>query len=148
MKIEKSTIELLKRFEGCKLEAYQLKNDKPTIGFGHTGSEVHLGMKITMAQAEKYLAEDLKERQDFINKHVPCELNQNEFDALISFLYNRGSGNFIKTRLYSLLKTGNKKDIANAFLDDENWNFTKYSRGIRASLYKRRRIEREIFMKN
>ena len=141
-----STVKLIQEFEGCKLQAYQLKGDKPTIGYGHTGSDVHMGMKITQQQAEMYLFGDLKERANFLNSHIHRELTQNQFDALMSFLYNRGSGNFLKSRLYKLVNAGDMVGAANAFLDKENWNFSKFNANIRNSLYNRRRREREVFI--
>ena len=59
MNISQNGIELIKKFEGCRLEAYKCPAGILTIGYGHTGSEVHLGQKITQEQAEKYLKQDI-----------------------------------------------------------------------------------------
>ncbi|RDY30417.1 glycoside hydrolase family protein [Lachnotalea glycerini] len=84
-------IELIKRFEGCRLKAYLCPANKLTIGYGHT-SNVTSNMTITQAQAESYLKEDLAKFEANVNKyHDRYTWNQNEFDALVSFAYNIGS---------------------------------------------------------
>ena len=146
LKIKDTTIQLIVKFEGCKLKAYKLDGDCWTIGYGHTGKEVHEGMTISQTQAENYLREDLKERQNFLNKVIKTQIYQNHFDALMSFLYNRGSGNFLKTRLYKLLNEGKLYEAGNAFLDPENWKFSKFNTQIQQSLKRRREAEKEIFL--
>lgn len=70
-----------------------------TIGYGHTAG-VHKGMKITQAQADEYLKQDIAKFEKYINNpsYVPFtdKLNQNQFDALVSFAFNLGQGNVKK----------------------------------------------------
>lgn len=84
-------IELIKRYEGCRLEAYKCPAGVWTIGYGHTG-DVQPGQKITQAQAETILIADLEKFEKkvniFYNKY---RWTQNEFDALVSFAFNLGS---------------------------------------------------------
>lgn len=92
-------ISLIKEFEGCRLTAYKPVAAEPyfTIGYGHYGPDVTAGMTISEAQAEAYLREDLRQAEQSVNSSYYCpvtaQLNQNQFDALVSFTYNCGSGN-------------------------------------------------------
>lgn len=89
-------LKLIKSFEGCKLTAYKcLPTEKYyTIGYGHYGSDVTAGMKITKEQAEELLVQDcqkvIKNVNSFMSKY---NFNQNQFDALVSFAFNVGSIN-------------------------------------------------------
>ena len=95
MTISQAGIDLIKSFEGCKLEAYKpVQTEKYfTIGYGHYGADVKEGMKITQEKADKLLADDLKKFETFINK-VKVNFRQNQFDVLCSWVYNLGTSNF------------------------------------------------------
>lgn len=98
-KIGQAGLALIKQFEGCRLTAYQCSAGVWTIGYGHTAG-VHKGMKITQAQAEEYLKHDVAKFEKYVNNpsYVPFtdKLNQNQFDALVSFAFNLGQGNVKK----------------------------------------------------
>jgi len=98
-KIGQAGLALIKQFEGCRLIAYQCSAGVWTIGYGHTAG-VHKGMKITQAQAEEYLKHDVAKFEKYVNNpsYVPFtdKLNQNQFDALVSFAFNLGQGNVKK----------------------------------------------------
>lgn len=98
-KISQSGLALIKQFEGCHLTAYQCSAGVWTIGYGHTAG-VCKGMKITQAQADAYLKQDVAKFEKYVNNpaYVPFtdKLNQNQFDALISFAFNLGQGNLMK----------------------------------------------------
>lgn len=98
-KIGQAGLALIKQFEGCRLAAYQCSAGVWTIGYGHTAG-VHKGMKITQAQAEEYLKHDVAKFEKYVNNpsYVPFtdKLNQNQFDALVSFAFNLGQGNVKK----------------------------------------------------
>ena len=92
MKISSKGLELIKQFEGCRLTAYRCPAGVLTIGYGHTGSDVKEGMKISQKKAEELLKKDLAK----FEKHVltydkKYNWNQNQFDAMVSFAYNIGS---------------------------------------------------------
>jgi lysozyme len=92
MKTGKRGIELIKSFESCKLEAYlDFPGKVPTIGWGHTAG-VKLGDVCSQEQADQWLEEDLKDAEDIVNWGVKVSLTQNQFDALVSFVYNIGPG--------------------------------------------------------
>ncbi len=98
-KISQAGLDLIKQFEGCRLVAYQCSAGVWTIGYGHTAG-VHRGMKITQAQAEAYLKQDVAKFEKYVNNasYIPFtdKLNQNQFDALVSFAFNLGQGNLMK----------------------------------------------------
>ena len=91
MKTSKRGMKLIKQFEGCRLTAYKCPAGVWTIGYGHTVG-VKKNMKITQAQAESYLKQDLKIYEKHVMKfYKRYKWNQNQFDALVSFAYNIGS---------------------------------------------------------
>lgn len=91
MKVSNNCISLIKQFEGCRLQAYKCPAGVWTIGFGHTAG-VKEGMKISQAQAELFLLDDLQKYADRVNKYdSKYHWTQNEFDALVSFCYNIGN---------------------------------------------------------
>lgn len=98
MQTSQNGINLLKKLEGCKLEAYLCSNGIPTIGIGHTKGVV-LGQKITQEQAELFLRQDLKEAENYVNMNVKKPLNQNQFDALVCFTFNVGGNAFKNSTL-------------------------------------------------
>jgi len=104
--------------EGEELEAYQDGGGVWTIGVGHTRG-VYKGQKITQAQSQKFLQEDLALAENAVNLFVIVPLNQNMFDALVSLVFNIGVGAFQKSTLVKLLNMGLYKDAANEF---PRWN--------------------------
>lgn len=94
MKTGKQGIELIKKFEGCKLLAYKCPAGIPTIGYGNTfyldGKKVKIGDKISQQQAEDLLLNLLPKYEAIVNKKVTRQLKQNQFDALVSHTWNTG----------------------------------------------------------
>lgn len=111
-KIEQAGLSLIKKFEGCRLKAYQCAAGVWTIGYGHTAG-VKQGQTITQAQAESFLKQDCEKFEKYVNNatYVPIteSLNQNQFDALMSFAFNCGAYNLKK-----LCAGRNATQIANA----------------------------------
>jgi len=105
MKISQEGIELIKMFEGCRLEPYFCSGNVLTIGYGHTRT-VEENMSITQETAEALLAEDLKEFEEHVNKLVTVELDVNQFSSLVSFTYNLGQNSLKKSTLLRLLNQG------------------------------------------
>lgn len=110
MKISANGINLIKEFEGVRLKSYKCPAGVYTIGVGHTSAagppQVKAGMTITQAQANKILANDLGQYEDAINNSVKVPLTQNQFDALVSFVFNVGIGAFQKSTLLKKLNAG------------------------------------------
>lgn len=133
-------IDLIKSFEGCRLTAYQDSIGVWTIGYGHT-SGVYSGMTITEAQAEAYLRSDLIISENSVNQYVTYAINQNQFDALISFTFNLGSGNLASS---TLLKKLNQGDISGAANEFDKWIYAGDE--VLEGLVKRRAAENELFL--
>ena len=85
MKIGYEGLKMIKHFEGLELNAYQCAAGVWTIGYGHTKG-VQQGMVISEETADEMLVEELKEYENYINDMVNCPLNQNQFDALVSWV--------------------------------------------------------------
>ena len=137
MKTSQKGIELIKQFEGCRLNAYKAVPTEQcyTIGYGHCGSDVSPNMIISQAQAEAFLKQDLAKYESTVNA-LGISLNQNQFDALVSFTYNCGAGNLNK-----LVRGRDAQQIANAMLQ-----YNKSGGNVLAGLTRRRQAERELFL--
>lgn len=145
-KTSKAGQDIIKQFEGLRLVGYMpTPNDVPTCGYGSTrihGRKVILGEHITIEEAQEQLELDLLQFEDVINNSVKTPLTQNQFDALVSFTYNVGSGNFKSSTLLKLLNAGNYKGAADQFV---RWN--KQAGKELPGLTKRRLMEKDLFLK-
>ena len=95
METSKNGLNLIKQFEGCHLTSYKCPGGVWTIGYGHTQG-VTEGNHITQEQADLYLRDDLLRFERYVKTYADkygYKLNQNQFDALVSFTYNAGPGN-------------------------------------------------------
>ena len=142
MKTSKEGISLLKKFEGCKLEAYLDAVDVPTIAYGRT-KEVQMGDTCTQQQAEDWLEEELVEYEGYVEKAVTVPLEQNQFDALVSWTYNLGPSNLTRS---SMLRVLNASDYDNVPEQIMRWN--KAGGRVLAGLVRRREAEAEMFKGN
>ena len=104
MKISDNCIDLIKQYEGCKLFAYRDSVGVATIGYGHTKG-VKMGMAITQQQADGYLREDLASVEKTLNQ-LGINFKQCQFDALCSWIFNLGSGNFTHSTMCVRICTG------------------------------------------
>lgn len=130
---------ILKYFEGCRLTAYQDSVGVWTIGYGHTKG-VHAGMSITQEEAEQMLLIELEEYEGYIEKYVIVPLTQNQFDALVVWVYNLGPTNLRRSTLLKELNSGN---YTAAGKEITKWN--KAGGKVLAGLVKRREAEAELF---
>ncbi len=130
---------LLKFFEGCKLTAYQDSVGVWTIGYGHTKG-VYAGMTITQEEAEQMLLTELEEYEGYVEKYVTVPLTQNQFDALVVWVYNLGPTNFRNSTLLKELNAGN---YTAAGQEITRWN--KAGGKVLAGLVKRREAEAQLF---
>lgn len=105
LKISQEGIALIKKFEGCELTAYQCSAGVWTIGYGHTKG-VEKGMTISKESAEDMLVEELHEYENYINDNVTAPLSQNQFDAMVSWVYNLGPANLKASTLLKVLNAG------------------------------------------
>ena len=135
MKVSNDCISLIKQFEGCRLTAYKCPAGVWTIGYGHTAG-VKEGMKISQAQAELYLLDDLQKYVDKVNKYdAKYKWRQNEFDALVSFCYNVGNVDQLTAN-----GTRSRQVIAEKIL-----LYNKGGGKVLAGLVRRRKAEQELF---
>lgn len=152
MKTSQRGIDLIKRFEGLILHSYLCPANKLTVGYGHCGEDVKQGMVITEKEAEELLKQDLNLFESKLNysiSHDHISLNQNQFDACISFIFNLGFSAFIFSTLYKKLKAG---DYAGAADEFPRWVYiTKTVDGEKVKIKQkgletRRKAERELFL--
>lgn len=139
--ISQQCIDIIKRFEGCRLTAYKAVPTEKyyTIAYGHYGADVYPNMTITQAQAEEILRKDLVKYEQKVNKYDPVyHWNDGERSGLISFCYNVGNIN-------GLTKNGTRtrQQIADAML-----TYNKSGGKVLNGLTKRRQAERELFLGN
>lgn len=114
MRTSTSGLELIKSFEGFRARATQLSNGIWTIGYGHTKA-AKAGLRITPEDGEAVLRDyDLPRFEKAISDLVMAPLNQNEFDALVSFVFNIGGRSFAESRVLSLLNAGEPLAAADA----------------------------------
>jgi GH24 family phage-related lysozyme (muramidase) len=132
-------LKLLKSYETCSLKAYINSGEKNyTIGWGHSSSDIKKGQTITQAQADAYLKEDLKSFEKIVTNNIKLTLNQNQFDALVDYAYNRGSKGLKQL-------ANNSKTIS-----DLSKNILVYwgtNESAKAGIMKRRKAEKALFDK-
>ena len=141
MKPSERGLALIRQFEGLRLSAYKCSAGVPTIGYGTTKG-VKMGMEITKDEAERLFQEDVQRFVDHIEALVKVPLNQNQIDALASFVYNVGPTAFANSTLLRVLNAGLYKDASDQFL---RWN--KAANNVVAGLTRRRIAERELFLR-
>lgn len=141
MKISAAGIDIIRKFEGCKLQSYYCPAGVLTIGYGHTKG-VTQGMTITQEQADAFLLDDLAETENAVNSAVRVPLTQNQFDALTSLVYNIGAGNFRKSTLLKLL---NRQEYDSAAEQFKKWIYA--NKQVSKGLKNRRDAEYELFQR-
>jgi len=118
MKISQEGLALIKRFEGCRLEAYKCSANVLTIGYGHTGG-VKETDTITQEEADELLEKDVLKFEEYVEDNVIVELDQSQFDALVAWTFNLGPGNL---RESTMLKKLNDADYASVPSEMKRWN--------------------------
>ena len=139
MIISKNGLDLIKHFESLQLKAYKCSANVWTIGYGHT-KNVKEGDRISQDQANCFLMQDLYSVERAIFRLVKVKLNQNQFDALCSLIFNIGISAFNKSTLLAKL---NKEDYVGAAEQFRRWN--KVNNVVMAGLVRRRQAEEDLF---
>lgn len=138
-------ISLIKKYEGCRLSAYQDAVGIWTIGFGTTRIHDRAVVQsdvLTLTECEQYLIEHAELISRQIKKCLEVEISENELDALICFVYNIGIGNFRRSTLLLLLnQKAPSKIVALEFL---KWN--RAGSKVLAGLIARRKDEHDLFL--
>ncbi len=139
MKISAEGLSLIKKFEGCELEAYKCSAGVWTIGYGHTKG-VEEGMTITKDQAEEMLLEELVEYEKAVEEAVHNQLDQCMFDALVSWTYNLGPTNLNSSTMLKVLNAGEYDEVPAQI---KRWN--KAGGKVLEGLIRRREAEALLF---
>ena len=147
MLISNNCVNIVKEFEGFRSKPYKCSAGIPTIGYGSTfyinGEKVSMNdSPISIELAEELLMNTLNMFSAKVNNLIKVELNQNQYDAIISFVYNIGVGGFSKS---TMLKLINSKDFTNASKQFIRWN--KANGKVVNGLTIRRKKEQELFDK-
>ena len=139
LKTSQEGISLIKSFEGCELSAYRCSADLPTIGYGHTagGSD---GDTCTLEEAEEMLSDDLVEFENYVKKYVETDLEQNQFDSLVAWVYNLGPSNLAESTMLKELNAGNVEEVPRQM---KRWN--RAGGQVLDGLIRRREAESRLF---
>lgn len=131
---------IIKDSESLQLRAYLCPAGVWTVGWGHTGPDVYKGLVVTQGEAEVLLERDLRASESAINSLVKVRLSQDQFDALVSLVFNIGAGAFKDSTLLRLLNTGDFEGAAGQF---KRWNKSKGK--VLNGLTTRRNREEKLF---
>ena len=118
MQISEEGKQLIKKFEGCELEAYKCAAGKWTIGYGRT-KHVKEGDVCTQEQADQWLSEELPVYGAYVSDAVLVPINQNEFDALVAWTYNLGPSNLNSSTMLKVLNDNKKDEVPHQM---RKWN--------------------------
>ncbi|MGA8673495.1 MAG: lysozyme [Terracidiphilus sp.] len=135
-----SGLSLTEQFEGFRLTAYQDQVGVWTIGYGHTGPDVTPGKTITMAEAQALLTQDVSSAAGCVNTVVAVKLTQQEFDALVDFVFNLGTGAFKGS---TMLRDLNGGDFTSSAAQFDLWD--RAGGAVVAGLLRRRQAEAALF---
>lgn len=151
--VSQDCVELVKKFEGLHkvkddgmVHAYRCPAGKWTISWGHCKG-VRSGMKVTMAQSEQFLLDDLEEHGSIVKKYVNVPLTQSQYDALTSFVFNLGGGNFRSSTLLKKLNKGLYDEVPEQIM---RWNKARVDGKLTPlrGLTRRRSAEAAIFARD
>ena len=139
MNISQEGLSLIKKFEGCELEAYKCAAGVWTIGYGST-KEVKEGDTLTQEKADDLLLHEMNEYEGYVNDLVKVKLEQNQFDALVSWVFNLGPANLKASTMLKFLNAGDYHLIPSQI---KRWN--KASGKVLEGLIRRREAEALLF---
>lgn len=144
MKLSQAGKDLIKSFEGLELRVYPdpATGGAPyTAGYGHTGSDIKPGMKVTQAMADAWFDADVAKFESGVSALLRVPTTQSQFDAMVSLAYNIGLGNFGKS---TLLKKHNAKCWSCAAGQFLVWN--RAAGKVMNGLTRRRNAERAMYL--
>jgi lysozyme len=147
MKTNRAGRDLIKRFESFQPDVYIAPEGKRTVGYGHVVLEGEAFPEpLTLAQADELLARDLARFELAVRNAVKVPLTDNQFSALVAFVFNVGDGAFKASSMLKLINAFNMPAAAKEF---ERWNHAtvKGSKVVEDGLTARRKAERELFEK-
>lgn len=109
-----------------------------TIGYGHTGTDVYIGQRITEVEAEALLRSDLKYFEKSVNSLITRPLTQHEYDAIVSFAFNIGVGALKTSTFRKRINAGEEKPLC---FKQEFIRWNKGPNGVLPGLISRRKAE-------
>ncbi len=142
MRVSPAGLDLIKSFESFSPVVYICPAGKRTIGYGHALRPGETIARVDEGAALQFLDSDCMIAENFINATTKVQLTQNEFDALVCFVFNVGVGNYDTSTLKKKLNAGDKAAAAEEFL---KWDHTNGK--VLAGLTRRREAERALFLK-
>ena len=150
LKTSQNGLEFIARWEGCVLKPYKDIAGLRTIGIGHLikpGEVFPDGVEITKEKAYEILAADVKLCEDSIKSRIKVPLNQNQFDALVSFGFNCGTGVYALSSACKALNNGDYASVPAKLLD---WSRARINGVLQVNkgLYNRRLSEGQLFSKD
>lgn len=140
--------DLIKKYEGFRSDAYKCPAGVWTIGYGTTrikGDRVNPGLKISEEEAEELLEDDLIPFETCVSDSVVVPMTQNQFDALISFVYNLGCRTFRRSSILLKMNQGDNAGAANSFLLYDKAKVAGVLKPLKG-LTDRRNAERRLFL--
>lgn len=140
MRTSQAGLDLIKEFEGFSPEPYDDVGGLSTIGYGHLIKRGEHFDRITREEGEHILSLDVQFAENCIEQHVEPDLEQYEFDALVSFIFNLGCANFARSTLRKMI---NAENFANASNEFPKWN--RVNGRVVRGLVRRRAAERALF---
>lgn len=146
MELSQQGFDFIVSHEAVKLRVYLDSKGVPTIGIGHTGPDVTMAdyqahKSITMDQAYALFRSDLERFVGYVNQYVRIQLQQNQFDAMVSFCFNCGPTNLANSTLLKMLNAGNFAGAASEF---PRWN--RSGGAVVDGLINRRAAEVDMFV--
>ena len=139
LQISQEGLALIKKFEGCELEAYKCPAGVWTIGYGHT-KDVKEGDKINKDEADYLLQEEMIEYESYIDDMVEVDLNQSQYDSLCAWVYNLGPSNLGSSTMLKVLNEGKYAEVPQQI---KRWN--KANGEVLTGLIRRREAEALLF---
>jgi lysozyme len=136
-------LQLIRKWEGCRLETYLCSAGVPTIGYGSTGPHVKPNMRITQQEADALLTKDVKRFVDVVDLQVTAKLTNNQRCALICFAFNVGAGALLDSTLRRRLNSG---EDPNRVAKEELPRWNKAGGKVLEGLARRREDELKLFL--
>ena len=143
VKINEAGLNIIKEFESLRLKAYRCPSGVLTIGYGRTG-RVREDDEISETTAEQFLVEDVQDAEDAVEHLVKVPLTENQFSALVSFVFNVGAGAFERSTLLAVLNRKRYQDVPAHLL---SWVYGRKN-GVKVlleGLKRRRQAEGDLF---
>lgn len=145
LKTSQTGLALISKWEGCSLKLYTCPAGKPTIGYGHVVLPTeNIQSPITQAQALALLAKDVERFERAIHRLITVPLNQNQFDALVCFIFNTGEGGITNSGVSRAINAGQFDKVPEALMA---WSNARVDGVMKPILATRRKSEGELFMR-